>query len=142
MGYMPSKADPDLWLKKVADHYEYVAHFVSDVISFAKDPMAVMKDLEKHYIMKGVGKPQYYLAGRDVVKLGEEWNKEGIYTAFSAETYIKNSLGKLATMCGKQNFPDKKMPFLDTYHPELDEIALLAPAEISKYKSLLAGSGN
>jgi hypothetical protein len=61
--------------------------------------MTIMKDLEKHYIMKGVGKPQYYLGG-DVVELGEEWNKEGIYTAFSAETYIKNSLGKPATMCG------------------------------------------
>jgi hypothetical protein len=90
--------------------------------------------------MKGVGKPQYYLGG-DVVELGEEWNKEGIYTAFSAETYIKNSLGKLATMCGKASFPDKKTPFSDTYHPELDETALLIPTEISKYKSLL-GSGN
>jgi len=110
MGYMPSKADPDLWFKEVGDHYEYVARFVDDVISFSKDPMAVMKDLEKHYSMKGVGKPQHYLGG-DVVELGEEWNKEGIYTAFSAETYVKNSLGKLATMCGKPNFPDKKTPF-------------------------------
>ena len=41
--------------------------------------MAVMKDLEKHHIMKGVGKPQYYYLGGDVVELGEEWNKEGIY---------------------------------------------------------------
>jgi hypothetical protein len=64
------------------------------MISFSKDPMTIMKDLEKHYIMKGVGKPQYYLGG-DVVELGEEWNKEGIYTAFSAETYIKNSLDSL-----------------------------------------------
>jgi hypothetical protein len=58
--------------------------------------MTIMKDLEKHY-MKGVGKPQYYLGG-DVVELGEEWNKEGIYTAFSAETYIKHSLRETATM--------------------------------------------
>jgi hypothetical protein len=140
MGYLPSKADPDLWYKKIGDHYEYVARFVDDVISFSKDPMAVMKALEKHYIMKGVGKPQYYLGG-DVVELGEEWNKEGIYTAFSAETYIKNSLGKLATMCGKTSFPVKKTPFSDTYHPELDDTELLVPAEISKFKSLLGSGG-
>jgi hypothetical protein len=30
---------------------EYVARFVDDVISFSKDPMTIMKDLEKHYIM-------------------------------------------------------------------------------------------
>ena len=85
MGYKPSKADPNSWFKEVGDHYEYVARFVDDVISFSMDPMAVMKDLEKHYIMKGVGKPWYYL-GEDVLELGEEWNKEGIYTVFSAET--------------------------------------------------------
>jgi hypothetical protein len=55
--------------------------------------------------MKGVGKPQYYLG--DVVELGEEWNKEGIYTAFSAETYIKNSL-RLLPCVEKPHFPDKR----------------------------------
>ena len=63
MGYHPSKADLNLWIKKVGDHYEYIARFVDDVISFSKDPMTVMKELEKHYVMKGVGKPQYYLGG-------------------------------------------------------------------------------
>jgi hypothetical protein len=43
--------------------------------------------MKESTIYEGVGKPQYYLGG--VVELGEEWNKEGIYTAFSAETYIK-----------------------------------------------------
>jgi hypothetical protein len=75
------------------------------------------------------------------VELGEEWNKEGIYTAFSAETYIKNSLRKLATMCGKPHFPDKKTPPFASYHPELDETELLPPPDISKFKSLI-GSGS
>jgi hypothetical protein len=50
VGYKPSKADPDLWYKKVGE-LQYVARF-DDVISFSKDPMTIMKDLEKHYIMK------------------------------------------------------------------------------------------
>ena len=61
MGFRPSKADPDLWYRKVGDHYEYIARFVDDVIAFSKDPMAMMRELEKVYIMKGVGNPQYYL---------------------------------------------------------------------------------
>ena len=32
-----------------------------------------MKELEKSYIMKGAGKPQYYLGG-DVVELQEPWD--------------------------------------------------------------------
>ena len=41
MGYSPSKADTDLWIKRHPDgHYEYIANYVDDVISFSKDPMA------------------------------------------------------------------------------------------------------
>jgi hypothetical protein len=41
--------------------------------------MAIVKELEKNYIMKGVGKPQYYLGG-DVVELQEPWAKEKEYS--------------------------------------------------------------
>ena len=51
------------------DHYEYIARYVDDVIVFSKDPMVIMEKLKKTYVMKGVGKPQYYLGG-DVVDLG------------------------------------------------------------------------
>ena len=71
MDYKPSKADPDLWFKDCGEHYEYIAHYVDDVIFFSKDPMKVMNHLATIYKMKGVGKPQYYLGG-DVVDLGEE----------------------------------------------------------------------
>ena len=46
---------------KVDDHYEYVARYVDDVIVFSKDPMSIMEKLKKTYVMKVVGKPQYYL---------------------------------------------------------------------------------
>src|SRR5688500_18364215 len=103
MGYKPSKADYDLWIKPVGDHYEYIARYVEDVIVFSKDIMLVIQELKKTYIMKGVGKPQYYLGG-DVVGLGPEWEKEGISEAFSAETYIQNALPKLAKSCGLTEF--------------------------------------
>jgi uncharacterized protein related to proFAR isomerase len=51
MGYRPSKTDPDLWMKKVGDHYEYIARFVDDVISFSKDPLKVMEELKQQYVM-------------------------------------------------------------------------------------------
>ena len=60
--------------------------------------MAAINELRKTYIMKDVGKPQYYLGG-DVIDLGTEWEKEGITSAFSAETYIINALPKLAELC-------------------------------------------
>ena len=140
IGFRPSKADPDLWFRKVGDHYEYIARFVDDVIAFSKDPMSIMKELEKVYVMKGVGKPQYYLGG-DVVELPPPWDKEGIHTAFSAETYINNCLPRLCSMCGVTQFKKYHTPFSEDYHPELEMSELLSPPEISKFKSLI-GSGN
>ncbi|HEY9297802.1 MAG TPA: reverse transcriptase domain-containing protein, partial [Phormidium sp.] len=140
LGFTPSKADPDLWIKDKGDHYEYIARYVDDVIVFSKDPMAVMNELKKTYIMKGVGKPQYYLGG-DVIDLGPEWEKEGIKSAFSAETYIINTLPKLAKLCGFKEFRFWNTPFGEDYHAELDETPLVPSEKISLYQSLL-GSAN
>jgi ribonucleotide reductase alpha subunit len=71
MGYKPSKAYPDLWYKRMTDHYEYIARYVDDVISFSKDPLSIMEELKKTYVMKAIGTPEYYLGG-NVIQLGEE----------------------------------------------------------------------
>ena len=142
MGYTPSKAYPDLWMKKVDDHYEYIARYVDDVISFSKNPISIMDELRKTYVMKAVGTPEYYLGG-NVIQLGEEWEKEGITTALSAETYIENVVEKLAKMVGIDEFPKSryKTPMAEDYHAELDDSELCSPLEISKYRSLI-GSAN
>ena len=69
LDFKPTKADPDLWMRKHPDgYYEYIARFVDDVIAFSKDPLKIMKELETTYVMKGVGAPRYYLGG-DVLEL-------------------------------------------------------------------------
>jgi hypothetical protein len=142
MGYQPSKAYPDLWYKKMDDHYEYIARYVDNIISFSKDPLSIMEELKKTYVMKAIGAPEYYLGG-NVIQLGEEWSKEGITTALSAETYIDNIVQKLADMVGIKEFPKSryKTPMSEDYYPELDESELCSPSEIYKYRSLI-GSAN
>ncbi len=107
---------------------------------FAKDPMAIMKELEKMYVLKGVGSPRYYLGGA-VVDLDEQWEKEGITHGLSAQIYIQNCIPKLAKMIGIEQFAKKKTPFHDTYHPELNESPLCTPDKISQYRSMI-GSAN
>src|SRR5687767_14083641 len=69
MGYKPSKADYDLRMKHVGNHYEYIARYVDNVIVFSKDSMSVIEELKIIYVMKDTGKPQYHLEG-DIVELG------------------------------------------------------------------------
>ena len=140
MNYRPSKADPDLWYIDKGTHYEYITRYVDNVIIFGKDQMKTMKELEKEYVLKGVGTPQYYLGG-DVVQLDKHWENEGIYTAFSAETYIRNCLPRLAKLCNKEQFAKSNSPMDNSYHPEMDTTELCNPETISKYRSLI-GSAN
>ena len=88
MGYRPSKADPDLWMKKVGDHYEYIARFVDDVLAFGKNPLATIEELKKDYILKGVGRPEYYLGG-NVEELHPDWHSDGVRIALSRKPMSK-----------------------------------------------------
>ena len=63
LGFRPSKADADLYIRECGDHYEYLATYVDDILIFSKNPMKVIEDLKTQYNLKGVGEPQYYLGG-------------------------------------------------------------------------------
>ena len=137
LGFEPSKADSDLLIKEHEDgHYEYIARYVDDVMIFSKDPMSIMRKLEEHFTMKGIGKPRYYLGG-DVMDLDESWEKEGLTQAFSAETYINELLPKTAKMLGIEQFHKANSPHDQNYHPELDTSAFLDAEGISKFRSML-----
>jgi hypothetical protein len=82
-----TKHDPDLWMVDKSSHYEYLATYVDEILIWIKDPMAVIKALEKTYMLKSVGIPEYYLGG-NVEFLGEAWKNQGLGLAISAKTYI------------------------------------------------------
>ena len=75
------------------DYYEYLAIYVDDILVWGKDPITTIEKLKEEYILKGVGKPDFFLGG-NVDYLDEHWNKDGITIGFSAETYIKNLIPK------------------------------------------------
>ena len=63
MGFTPSKTDFDLWVRPKQDHYECMATYVDDILAFSHDPMSIIEEICKDYMLKGVGKPEYYLGG-------------------------------------------------------------------------------
>jgi hypothetical protein len=68
-----------------SSHYEYLATYVDDILIWSKNPMAVIKLLEKTYTLKRVGIPEYYLGG-NVEFLGEAGKNQGLGLALSAKT--------------------------------------------------------
>jgi hypothetical protein len=63
LGFKKTKHDHDFWMVDKSSYYEYLATHVDDILIWSKDPMAVIKVLEKTYMVKIVGIPEYYLGG-------------------------------------------------------------------------------
>lgn len=57
-GFVPSKADYDLWMRKQDDHYEYISTWVDDLLVFSKKLMEIMNTIKETYDLKGVGAPR------------------------------------------------------------------------------------
>ena len=140
LGFEPSKADPNLWLKNKGDHYEYIATYVDDLMIASKDPQYIIDYLEDKegnngYELKGTGPPEYYLGG-DVILLNEHWQKLGIKWGLSAATYLKNVIPKLENLVGKV-ISKYSSPMQLNFHPELDESDLLDQEGASKYRCFI-----
>jgi len=146
MGYVPSRADDDLWVKTHDDgHHSYIASYVDDVISWHRDPMSVIQELQKDYILKGVGSPEYYLGG-DVVEFRDtepRFLKDGVSRGLSAYTYITQVVEKFKRDILDLNHGKKqsRTPMKEDYHPENDTTELLGPIKAAQYRSMI-GSAN
>jgi len=46
MGFRPCKADPNLWMRRKADYYEYVAVMVDDLLVFSQEPVELIMELK------------------------------------------------------------------------------------------------
>ena len=64
MGFKPSRADQDLWIRKSDDHdgHDYVATHVDDILIAARDPSKYMTKIEQHFLVRDISDtPSYYL---------------------------------------------------------------------------------
>jgi hypothetical protein len=131
MGFNPSYADPDVWMREREDHWEYLAVYVDDLMAIMKDPdefFRILVDKYK-YKLKGVGPPQYHLGGdfsRDA---------DGTLT-WGASTYVKKLLVNYELMF--HSLPTEWSAPLDPKdHPEMDDTPFLDDDGIRKYQSLM-----
>jgi hypothetical protein len=115
--------------------YEYLATYVGDILVWSKDPMGVIKSLEKIYLLKNVGTPEYYLGG-NVEFLGETWKNQGLQLAISVKTYIHNVIPKFEGLFSKELKP-MKTPMSKGNYPGVDGSPLCTDEDSAKYRSVI-----
>jgi hypothetical protein len=120
-----------------SSHDEYLSTYVDDIHIWNKDPMAVIKSLEKTYMLKSVGIPEYYLGG-SVEFLGKVWKNQGLGLALSTKTCIQNVIPKFEGLVGKE-FKAIKTPMSEEYryHPEVEDSLLCTEDDSAKYRSII-----
>ena len=141
LGFKPTKIDADLYIRKKGDHYEYLATYVDDILAWGKEPLKIIKEVEKSFKLRDIGFPDYYL-GADVNPVEEpRLREEGFMFGMSAKSYISGALKRLGDMLDSGPFHKASSPMVETYHPEQETSPFLTPENISKYRALI-GSAN
>jgi hypothetical protein len=135
LGFVPSKADDDLWIRPQADHYEFIATYVDDLLVFSRDPNPIIDKIKDDYILKGVGEPEYYL-GADMEALNQEWQQDSVKSAISSKTYITRVTERIKLLEGGNPLPNAA-----EYHAEPDTSPFASPIMATKYRGMI-GSAN
>jgi hypothetical protein len=131
MGFAPTRADPDVWMKRNGDLYEYIAVYVDDLLVAAKNARELLDLLKTkyNYKLKGDGPVEYHLGcdfGRDPD--GTLWFGPIRYVKKMIETY-------------EQLYKEKPKEYIAPLdkgdHPELDISEELNEEGTTIYQSLI-----
>ena len=131
MGFEISKADPDVWMRRNDDVWEYIAVYVDDLAIAAKDPKKICDTLitKYKYKLKGVGPLSYHL-GCDFFRDNDN------VLCFGPKRYTKKMLQAYETIHNEK--PKKySSPIEKNDHPELDESELLSIDGQKQYQSMI-----
>jgi hypothetical protein len=132
MGFFPCKAEPDIWMRRVDDHYEYITTYVDDLAISSKDPKAITNTLMNKYKfkLKGTGEIEYHLGmsfcrnDRNELCISPQW-------------YIEKMVDKYKRLFGESPSHCPQSPLESNDHPEIDSSEFLSEEDIQKYQSLI-----
>ena len=148
LGYVPTKADPDVWLrpkikKNGDDYYSMILVYVDDVLCFDESPQELMDKLGKIYRLKeGSQIPDRYLgANIDRVQL----SNGDIQWSMSSQDYVGNAIITLEEALEKENCiplrsygkKSGERPFPVNYKPEIDISPELGDELTIRYMQLI-----
>ena len=131
IGFIPSIADGDIWMRRNGEIYEYIAVYVDDLAIAAKDPAAIVAQLQDVYKLKlkGVGELKFHL--------GCDFFRDPDNTlCYGPKKYIDKMIDGYKNLFG--DVPkDYSSPLIKNDHPEFDDTELLDEEGIKKYQSMI-----
>ena len=134
MKFLPSKADPCIWLRKAPNlkFYEYIAIYVDDLCIAAESPSAIIQIFKSKYHLKvkGDGKLTYHL-GADYFE-----DPDGTFVS-QPKKYIDKLANTYIRLFNEDPPKGYKTPLDKNDHPELDTSEILEGDMAAKYLTMV-----
>ena len=130
LGFKPSRADPDLWIKQTPYGYDMIATHVDDIIIASKCPQNYVALIEQEYALRNIEPdPSYYLGAR--LKRRPDGKLQ-----MNMEEYCKEMIRKYES---KHNICLKKetIPMPTDAKPETDTTDLLNEADHKDFQHII-----
>jgi hypothetical protein len=119
-------------MRRVNDHYEYIATYVDDLAISSKDPKAITDTLMNKYNfkLKGTGEIEYHLG------MSFRRNDQN-ELCISPQRYIEKMVDNYKQLFGESPSHHSQSPLESNDHPEIDSSEFLSEDDIQKYQSLI-----
>jgi hypothetical protein len=131
LGFKPSKADSDIWMRKAGKVWEYIAVYVDDLAIAMKNPQEFIDRLtnDYKYKLKGTGPIKYHLG------LDYHTDPDGTLCTTPAK-YIGKMMSSYQNMFGE--LPrEYSSPLEQNDHPELDQSKECGAEDARKYLHMI-----
>ncbi|MEL7196406.1 MAG: reverse transcriptase domain-containing protein, partial [Bacteroidota bacterium] len=132
LGFSSCRAEPDIWMRKKKDKYEYIAVYVDDLALVLHDPAEFISTMKNKYNFefKGSGPISFHL--------GMDFNRDDDGTLrITPDKYIEKIMDNYKRTFGEAPRQNVMSPVEKGDHPELDESEFLDDEGISRYQSLI-----
>ena len=133
LGFFPSKAEPEIFMRARNGLYEYVATYVDDLCIVMKEPEEFLKQLQSppySFKLKGSGPMSFHLG------CGFDRDEDGTLQ-MNPRKYIDKMVQGYEQIFGCKLSTSFQSPLEENDHPELDVTEFLDEEGIQQYQSLI-----
>jgi hypothetical protein len=132
LGFTPCVAEPDIWMRRDGDLYEYIAVYVDDLAFAMQDPQAFINVLkEEHkFKLKGTGDIAYHLGCNC-------FREDDGTLCMAPRKYIEKMLGNYERRFGEKPKLNIYSPLKKGDHPEVDDSDFLDIQGTQQYQSII-----
>jgi hypothetical protein len=144
LGFQPSLADADVWIKPASkpngyEYYELLLVYVDDILVVSHAPELIMETIKSAYRLKEEPAPPTNYLGSSI----KEWkfpNEPSKVWSMNSKQYIQEAIRCLEVELTKANLRlvgKPSTPIQSNYRPELDVSPLLNAEQANYYQSLI-----